>query len=118
MQEAGYDFIEFSGGTYEFFVMRHIKESTKKREAFYFEFAKQIKPAVKNAVVYLTGGLRTAPAMISAIKEGVTDGIGLGRPSTQEFGMIYYINMNLIFYFRSPKEDDFRECPIIPGLAL
>ncbi|KAE9552548.1 hypothetical protein FO519_004245 [Halicephalobus sp. NKZ332] len=103
LDEAGFDFIELSGGTYEFFIMRHVKESTRKREAFYFEFAKKIKPAVKKAIVYLTGGLRTAPAMVSAIEERVTDGLGLGRPSTQEFD--------------TPKKmifDNVQSCPLWP----
>ena len=98
--------------------MHHMKESTRKREAFFFEFARQIKPAVKNAIVYLTGGLRTTPAMVSAIKDGATDGIGLGRPSTQEFGRVYYFNTKLIFFCRSSKEDDFRQYPVCSTLAL
>lgn len=85
-QKAGYDFIEFSGGNYESWQMCHQKESTKKREAFFVEFCAAIKPKITNAVVYLTGGFRTAPAMIRAIEEGSTDGIGLGRPITAEPG--------------------------------
>ncbi|KAE9547494.1 hypothetical protein FO519_009295 [Halicephalobus sp. NKZ332] len=84
LDEAGLDFIELSGGTYEEFGFVH-KESTKKREAYFAEFAGQIKPVVKNAIVYVTGGFRTVPAMVQSIKDGVTDGIGLGRPATGEF---------------------------------
>lgn len=34
----------------------------------------------------MTGGFRTAAAMVQAIKENATDGIGLGRPITAEPG--------------------------------
>ncbi|CAD5208638.1 unnamed protein product [Bursaphelenchus xylophilus] len=83
VDQTGYDFIEFSGGTYEKFGFE-AKESTKKREAFFIQFTEAIKPHVKNAVVYLTGGFRTVPAMVSAVKDGATDGIGLGRPICAE----------------------------------
>ncbi|KAK6051045.1 hypothetical protein COOONC_11450 [Cooperia oncophora] len=63
---------------------RHRRESTRKREAFFAEFAEQIRPSFNNTVVYLTGGFRTAPAMIRAISDRITDGIGLGRPITAE----------------------------------
>lgn len=69
--------------------MYHQKESTKKREAFFVEFSQAIKSKIKKAVVYLTGGFRTAPAMIQAVQEGSTDGIGLGRPATAEPGKCY-----------------------------
>ncbi|KAE9548023.1 hypothetical protein FO519_008763 [Halicephalobus sp. NKZ332] len=85
LDEIGLDFIELSGGTYEELGFVHKKESTKKREAYFAEFAGQIKPVVKNAIIYVTGGFRTVPAMVQSIKDGVTDGIGLGRPATGEF---------------------------------
>ncbi|ETN78939.1 oxidoreductase, FAD/FMN-binding protein [Necator americanus] len=44
----------------------------------------EIRPVFKEAVVYLTGGFRTAAGMVRAIKSGATDGIGLGRPITAE----------------------------------
>ena len=50
------------------------------------DFSAKIKPAIKNAVLYVTGGFRTAPAMVKAITSQETDGIGLGRPITQDFG--------------------------------
>ncbi|KAK6047837.1 hypothetical protein COOONC_14656 [Cooperia oncophora] len=43
-----------------------------------------LRPVFKETVVYLTGGFRTAPAMVSAVLDGTTDGIGLGRPITAE----------------------------------
>ncbi|CAD5222614.1 unnamed protein product [Bursaphelenchus okinawaensis] len=80
---TGFDFIEFSGGNYESWQM-DVSESTKKREGFFVQFTEAIKPHLKNTVVYVTGGFRTAPKMIQAIKEKSTDGIGLGRPISAE----------------------------------
>lgn len=85
-QKAGFDFIELSGGTIEKLVFCHLSDSTVRREAFFLEFAKKIKPEIKNTVVYLTGGFRTVPGMVKAIEDGSTDGIGLGRPITAELG--------------------------------
>uniref|UniRef100_A0AC34F2E0 NADH:flavin oxidoreductase/NADH oxidase N-terminal domain-containing protein n=1 Tax=Panagrolaimus sp. ES5 TaxID=591445 RepID=A0AC34F2E0_9BILA len=87
IDSVGFDFIELSGGTYEDFKFKHRRETTVKREAFFLEFAEKIKPAIKYAIVYVTGGFRTVPAMIQAIKENATDGIGLGRPITQDFDL-------------------------------
>ncbi|KAE9548669.1 hypothetical protein FO519_008115 [Halicephalobus sp. NKZ332] len=86
-EKIGFDFIELSGGTIEKLVFCHISESTVKREAFFLEFAKKIRPAIKNTVVYLTGGFRTVPGMVKAVEEGATDGIGLGRPITAELDL-------------------------------
>ncbi|KAH7698774.1 Protein F17A9.4 [Aphelenchoides avenae] len=84
LDKAGLDFIELSGGTYEHIQFFHAKESTKKREAYFLEFAEQIKPKIKKAIMYLTGGFRTVPGMVAAIENGDADGIGLGRPVTAE----------------------------------
>uniref|UniRef100_A0A1I7TT95 Oxidored_FMN domain-containing protein n=1 Tax=Caenorhabditis tropicalis TaxID=1561998 RepID=A0A1I7TT95_9PELO len=83
-EERGFDFVELSGGTAEKFLFNHERESTKKREAFFAEFAEQIRPVFKNTVVYLTGGFRTVGAMVDAIERNTTQGIGLGRPVTAE----------------------------------
>ena len=99
LDEAGLDFLELSGGTYEELAFEHKRESTKKREAYFAEFAGQIKPVVKNAIIYVTGGFRTVPGMVQAIRDGITDGIGLGRPATGEFGEIEFskLSYNNIF---------------------
>uniref|UniRef100_A0A1I7RMH8 Oxidored_FMN domain-containing protein n=2 Tax=Bursaphelenchus xylophilus TaxID=6326 RepID=A0A1I7RMH8_BURXY len=82
--ELGFDFIELTGGNLEAARMGHVKESTKKREAYFIEFAGAIKPNIQNAAIYLTGGFRTAPAMVAAIRNNETDGIGLARPAAAE----------------------------------
>ncbi|KAK6047838.1 oxidoreductase, FAD/FMN-binding protein [Cooperia oncophora] len=86
MENIGFDFVELSGGTIERLAFQHMRESTRKREAFFLEFAEKIRPTFKKARVYVTGGFRTAPAMVRAIQDGTTDGIGLGRPITSEPG--------------------------------
>ena len=85
------DFIELSGGTYEEFCFNVTRrETTLKREAFFSEFAENMKPAIKDAIVYVTGGFRTVPGMTKAITSNATDGIGLGRPATQDFGNPFF----------------------------
>uniref|UniRef100_A0A7I4YCI7 Oxidored_FMN domain-containing protein n=1 Tax=Haemonchus contortus TaxID=6289 RepID=A0A7I4YCI7_HAECO len=84
IEKVGFDFVELSGGTIERLGFQHMRDSTRKREAFFLEFAEKIRPALKDTVVYVTGGFRTAPAMVKAIMDGSTDGIGLGRPITSE----------------------------------
>uniref|UniRef100_A0AC34R237 NADH:flavin oxidoreductase/NADH oxidase N-terminal domain-containing protein n=1 Tax=Panagrolaimus sp. JU765 TaxID=591449 RepID=A0AC34R237_9BILA len=86
-ERIGFDFIELSGGTIEKTAFSHLSETTIKREAFFLEFSKRIKPELKKTIVYLTGGFRTVPGMIKAIEENATDGIGLGRPITSEIDL-------------------------------
>lgn len=62
----------------------HVKESTKKREAYFIEFAEMIRPLLKKTKVYVTGGLRSASGMAKAVSEASCDGIGIGRPLAAE----------------------------------
>lgn len=62
----------------------HKKESTKKREGFFTEFADQIRPHIKHAVLAVTGGFRSVDPMANAIREGTCDLIGLARPLCAE----------------------------------
>uniref|UniRef100_A0A914C4H5 NADH:flavin oxidoreductase/NADH oxidase N-terminal domain-containing protein n=1 Tax=Acrobeloides nanus TaxID=290746 RepID=A0A914C4H5_9BILA len=84
--KLGFDFIELSGGTVEQMILNadKIRESTKNREAFFQEYSRQIKPAVKNVKLYLTGGLRTVCGMNDVINSGIADGVGIGRPCMAE----------------------------------
>jgi 2,4-dienoyl-CoA reductase-like NADH-dependent reductase (Old Yellow Enzyme family) len=76
--EGQFDFVELSGGTYEQLTFRHKRESTKKREAFFLEFAEAIVPGLQKTKTYVTGGLRTVGAMVEAPK--TVDGVGFARP--------------------------------------
>lgn len=82
LEKNGLDWVELSGGTYEEFGFYHKKESTKKREAFFIEFAELIIPHLKKTKVYLTGGLRTTAGMVKALD--TVHGIGLGQPVAHE----------------------------------
>ena len=66
--EGQFDFVELSGGTYELLTFGHKRESTKKREAFFLEFAEAIVPGLQKTKTYVTGGLRTVGAMVEALK--------------------------------------------------
>jgi 2,4-dienoyl-CoA reductase-like NADH-dependent reductase (Old Yellow Enzyme family) len=86
--EVGFDYIELSGGTWANFgtTMTWERESTRRRESFFLEFADLIVPALgptpRRTKVYITGGLRSAAAMVDALD--VVDGVGLARPAAQE----------------------------------
>lgn len=82
LEQNKFDFIELSGGTYEKLAFAHQRESTKKRESFFLEFAEQIVPSLTKTKTYVTGGFKTASGMVSALD--VVDGVGLARPVCQE----------------------------------
>lgn len=84
LEEARVDFVDLSGGTFEGRAFHHVKDSTKKREAYFIEFAETIRPLLKKTKVYVTGGLRSASGMARAVSEGSCDGIGMGRPLAAE----------------------------------
>ncbi|KAL6715478.1 hypothetical protein ACLMJK_006439 [Lecanora helva] len=77
-----FDFVELSGGTYEELAFTHKRESTKKREAFFLDFAETIVPALTKTKTYITGGFKSVGAMVNALN--TVDGVGLARPICQE----------------------------------
>lgn len=85
LEQRGFDYVELSGGTYQELAFNHRRESTKKREAFFLEFADAIIPALSKTKVYVTGGLRTVEGMVRALD--TVDGVGLGRPAAYEFDL-------------------------------
>lgn len=82
LQNSGFDFVELSGGNHEDIGYGSKKESTLKREAYFLEFVRDIVPHLSKTKKYLTGGFRTAAAMVKALD--ILDGIGIGRPAAQE----------------------------------
>lgn len=85
LEKMGVDFVELSGGTAEELGLQWTKDSTRRREAFFLEFAKAITDALGPASklkVYLTGGFRSAEAMIKSLN--AVHGVGIGRPATAE----------------------------------
>lgn len=89
LAERGIDLLEISGGSYEQpRLLGHQgaadtaeapRESTRRREAYFLEYAELIRAAV-DIPLMVTGGFRSRAAMNSALAEGGTDLIGLGRP--------------------------------------
>ncbi|KAI0130398.1 hypothetical protein BJ170DRAFT_620054 [Xylariales sp. AK1849] len=85
LEENGFDFVELSGGTYQSLAFGHKRESTKKREAFFLDFADSIVPKLKKTKAYVTGGLRSVSAMVKALDS--VHGVGLARPICNEFDL-------------------------------
>lgn len=83
LDEIKIDLLEISGGTYEkvaFFLMNEdTKESTKKREAYFLEFAEKVG-TISSIPLMITGGFRTFNACNAALKNNELDFIGMGRP--------------------------------------
>ncbi|KAG8161330.1 hypothetical protein KVR01_009594 [Diaporthe batatas] len=90
LQAAGVDYLELSGGTFENFGFDRKKDSTKAREAFFLDFAELVVPALgptdtRATKVFITGGFRSAGAMVAALD--TVDGVGIARPAVQEPGL-------------------------------
>lgn len=77
----GIDLVEVSGGTYEAPAMTGFAaDSTRKREAYFLDFAERARQRVKGgAALAVTGGFRSGPAMRDAVASGATDVVGLAR---------------------------------------
>jgi 2,4-dienoyl-CoA reductase-like NADH-dependent reductase (Old Yellow Enzyme family) len=80
LSELGVDLIEISGGSYEAPVMTGvpIKDSTKKREAYFLEYASDIRKSI-SCPLMVTGGFRTSEFIHEVLEEDLLDIVGLGR---------------------------------------
>ena len=88
IDSAGIDMIEISGGSYEAPAMAGAKEEKRKastiaREAYFLDFADNIRKEVKCALM-VTGGFRTVQGMNTALDSGACDFIGIARPFAVE----------------------------------
>jgi hypothetical protein len=92
LAEAGIDFMEISGGSYEDpKMMGYAKtdstaqppksERTAAREAFFLEFSKEVRARHPGLILMLTGGFRTRAGAEGAILDGACDLVGIGRPA-------------------------------------
>ena len=90
LNDAGIDLLEISGGNYEQMQMvglgesaahtgRPVAVSTAAREAYFLDFAQQLRPKVHMPLL-ITGGMRTVATMTDALTGGACDAIGIGRP--------------------------------------
>ncbi|UDY24021.1 NADH:flavin oxidoreductase/NADH oxidase family protein [Nocardioides sp. Kera G14] len=84
LAEEGIDLLEISGGTYATSAMLGVdpslKESTRKREAYFMAYAERVRATLPELPLMLTGGFRTADGMVDALESGAIDLVGLGRP--------------------------------------
>ncbi|MGB3810702.1 MAG: NADH:flavin oxidoreductase/NADH oxidase family protein [Parvibaculum sp.] len=92
LNDEGLDLLEISGGTYEQPRLVGLddmtlhpekaetrKESTIAREAYFLEYAKDIRAAVTMPLM-VTGGFRTVAGMNAALASATMDVVGIGRP--------------------------------------
>lgn len=82
LEAEGIDLLEISGGTYEaaaMFAEQAPRESTRRREAFFLEYAEQVRARTRLPLM-VTGGFRSRAAMEEALQGGAVDLIGLARP--------------------------------------
>jgi 2,4-dienoyl-CoA reductase-like NADH-dependent reductase (Old Yellow Enzyme family) len=90
LADAGVDLLEISGGTYEQPRMfehegmaqtaeRPQRESTRRREAYFLEYAAAIQARARLPLM-VTGGFRSRAAMAEALAAEETDVIGIARP--------------------------------------
>lgn len=83
------DLLELSGGSLEQPIVMGIilkdegedgvRQSTIQREAYFVNFAKEIRDAARMPVM-VVGGFRSASAMIEALDKGELDVVGIARP--------------------------------------
>ncbi|KAF2869570.1 hypothetical protein BDV95DRAFT_678387 [Massariosphaeria phaeospora] len=79
------DFLEISGGTFE--NLRTAKgddtkaTSTAKREAFFLDYAREVRARFPDVILMVTGGFRSRRGMVAALESGACDLVGLGRPA-------------------------------------
>lgn len=79
LDEMGVDLIEISGGSWENPVNRRgEKESTRRREAYFLEYAEALRERLEVPLM-VTGGFRTKAAMAEAVRSGAVDLVGLAR---------------------------------------
>lgn len=84
LAEDTVDLLEISGGTYEQMSLlgveaTEVRDSTRRREAYFIEYAEQIKAAA-DIPVMITGGFRRRNVMQQAVENGEVDVVGLARP--------------------------------------
>ncbi|MDN3652299.1 NADH:flavin oxidoreductase/NADH oxidase family protein [Thalassotalea ponticola] len=84
LSEDSVDLLEISGGTYEQLSLigveaTEVRESTRRREAYFIEYADVIKQHTKIPLM-ITGGFRSRVVMEQAVANGEVDMVGLARP--------------------------------------
>ena len=113
LAEDSLDLLEISGGNYEQLSLMgvaptDVRESTRKREAYFLEYADAIRSAAKIPIM-VTGGFRSRAVMEQAIESGEVDMVGLARPlCTQP-------NLPKLLLDQSIDEVDMHEARLVLG---
>jgi len=108
LADARIDLLEISGGTYEkatFFLGDEVKakkESTKKREAYFLDFAKQVRK-ISPIPLMITGGFRSIDFCNEVLSAGECDLIGMGRPFINNIAAIPRFLKGDIPYLDNPS---------------
>ncbi|CBF70051.1 hypothetical protein AN6167.2 [Aspergillus nidulans FGSC A4] len=79
--DAGIDFIEISGGSYEDPKQAEKSARTVAREAFFLEFAAAVRERYPTLILMLTGGFRSRAGADYALSQNACDLVGIGRPA-------------------------------------
>lgn len=83
MLDSKIDLLEISGGTYEKLVFfglgEEVKESTRKREAYFLEFSKKVRE-ISNIPLLITGGFRSFSFCNQVLESKELDLVGMARP--------------------------------------
>lgn len=107
LSDKGIDLLEISGGTYEkaaFFLgkdKKEQKESTQKREAYFLDFAKQVRE-VSKVPLMITGGFRSFDFCNEVLAKEECDLIGMGRPFISNIDSIEGFINGEVKYLDSP----------------
>jgi 2,4-dienoyl-CoA reductase-like NADH-dependent reductase (Old Yellow Enzyme family) len=89
LESEGVDLLEISGGTYErlaFFILNEEsqKESTRKREAYFLDFAEKVRQQSQIPLM-ITGGVRSYDFCEEVLQNGEVDVIGMARPFITDY---------------------------------
>jgi 2,4-dienoyl-CoA reductase-like NADH-dependent reductase (Old Yellow Enzyme family) len=89
LDAAGVDLLEVSGGNYESPAMAgsgelpaEQRQSSRDREAYFLDYARDIRAVAGAMKIMLTGGMRSRAVMDAALRSGAIDIVGLARPMT------------------------------------
>jgi 2,4-dienoyl-CoA reductase-like NADH-dependent reductase (Old Yellow Enzyme family) len=88
LSDLGVDLLEISGGTYEQMALlgqgtpssERKAASTRRREAYFLEYARDVRAAANDLPIMVTGGFRTPRLMREVVASGEVDVIGIARP--------------------------------------
>ena len=98
LEDAGVDFFDISGGTYESPAWRGnlltelgTRSSRRLQGSYFVEWAQEMKKVLSRAVIGTTGGWRDSFRMAEAVERGDIDMCGLGRPLREDPAFVHKV---------------------------